>query len=309
MSGGHIPVLRDEAIDALALGPGAVFVDGTYGGGGYTERALGHGIARAFAFDRDPAALERGPADARLVKIHDRFSRMDRALAERGVSTVDAIALDLGFSSFQIDDPERGLSFQADGPLDMRLGGDGPTAADFLNAADEAEIADVIRRYGEEPRARSVARAIVAARPLTRTAELANVVRRALGHHAGMPKDPATRTFQAIRIHVNEELDELALGLEAAERLLAPGGRLAVVSFHSLEDRTVKHFLRARAGLDRAVSRHLPQGPDGPEPSFEPPVKAVRPSAAEVAANPRARSATLRAARRTAAPAWKATRP
>ena len=306
MSDGHIPVLRDEAIAALALGPGMVFVDGTFGGGGYSAAALSHGIARAFGFDRDPAALARGPEDARLTRIHERFSRMDAALAARGISTVDAIALDLGFSSYQVDDPARGFSFQADGPLDMRLGTEGPTAADFLNAADEAEIARVLKTYGEEPRARPIARAIVAARPLTRTGELAAVVRKALGHHPGMPRDPATRSFQAIRIAVNEELAELEQGLEAAERLLAPGGRLAVVSFHSLEDRIVKHFLRERAGQDRAVSRHLPQAPTGPAPSFEPPARPVRPSAAEIARNPRARSATLRAARRTDAPAWKA---
>ncbi len=301
---GHIPVLLDEAMAALALAPGDAFVDGTYGGGGYTAAALAAGVGHAYAFDRDPSALARAPADPRLTPIHDRFSQMDRALAARGVSTVDAIALDIGVSSFQIDEGARGFSFQADGPLDMRMGSDGPTAADFLNEAAEAEIADILRRYGEEPRARTVARAIVAARPLARTGELANVIRRALGHHPGMPKDPATRAFQAIRIHINQELDELDQGLRAAERLLAPGGRLAVVTFHSLEDRAVKLFLRARSGSTPGGSRHLPIAAPGPAPTFAPPPKAVRPSDAELARNPRARSATLRAARRTAAAPW-----
>ena len=301
---GHVPVLLAEAMAALALVPGDVFVDGTYGGGGYTAAALDAGAGHAFAFDRDPTALARAPSDARLTPIGERFSRMDVALAQRGVSAVDAIALDIGVSSFQIDEGARGFSFQADGPLDMRMGGEGPSAADFVNTADEAEIADVLKRYGEEPRARAVARAIVAARPLTRTGELAAVVRRALGHHPGMPKDPATRAFQAIRIHVNAELDELDQGLRAAERLLAPGGRLAVVTFHSLEDRAVKLFLRARSGSTPGGSRHLPTAAPGPPPSFAPPPKAVRPGEAELIANPRARSATLRAARRTDAPAW-----
>jgi len=301
---GHIPVLLPEAMVALAIAPGDAFVDGTFGGGGYTAAALAAGAGQAFAFDRDPSALARAPRDARLTLVPERFSRMDRALAERGVCVVDAIALDIGVSSFQIDEGARGFSFQADGPLDMRMGDSGPTAADFLNGADEAEIADILKRYGEEPRAKQVARAIVAARPLTRTGELAAVVRRALGHHPGMPKDPATRAFQAIRIHVNAELDELDQGLRAAERLLMPGGRLAVVTFHSLEDRAVKLFLRARSGSTPGGSRHRPTAAPGLAPSFEPPPKAVRPSAAELEANPRARSATLRAARRTTAAPW-----
>jgi 16S rRNA (cytosine1402-N4)-methyltransferase len=185
----------------------------------------------------------------------------------------------------------------------MRMGDEGQSAAEFLNGADEAEIADVIYRYGEEPKSRRIARAIVAARPIERTGQLAEIVRRAVGWHAGMKKDPATRTFQAIRIHLNEELDELEDGLEAAEQVLGPGGRLAVVTFHSLEDRIVKRFLRERSGAVPAGSRHLPaQADTGPAPTFEAVAKPVRPGEAELHANPRARSATLRVARRTSAP-------
>jgi 16S rRNA (cytosine1402-N4)-methyltransferase len=204
----------------------------------------------------------------------------------------------------QLDRPERGFSFQKDGPLDMRMSQAGQSAAEFLNSADEAEIARILKDYGEEPRARAVARAIVAARPLTRTAELAAVVRKALGFRAGQKSDPATRTFQAIRIHLNAELDELEQGLRAAERVLRPGGRLAVVTFHSLEDRIVKRFLKQRSGATPAGSRHRPLAAKGPEPSFEKVAKPVAPSEQELARNPRARSARLRTAVRTDAPAW-----
>ena len=300
----HIPVLLDEVMAALALGEGDIYVDGTFGAGGYTRAALDRGIAEAYAFDRDPTAIAAAFEDERLTLIEERFSRMDEALAERGVSAVDAIALDIGVSSMQLDRAERGFSFQADGPLDMRMGNDGPTAADFLNTADEAEIADVLYRYGEEPKSRRIARAIVAARPLERTGQLAEIVRRAVGYHPGA-KDPATRAFQAIRIHINGELDELDAGLRAAERLLKPGGRLAVVTFHSLEDRAVKRFLRERSGGEPRVSRYLPEArARGPAPTFQTLPKAVRASDAEVAANPRARSATLRSGIRTDAPAW-----
>jgi 16S rRNA (cytosine1402-N4)-methyltransferase len=207
-------------------------------------------------------------------------------------------------SSMQIDQAERGFSFQADGPLDMRMQPEGRSAADIVNEADEAEIADILYQYGEEKKSRRVARAIVAARPITRTSELAAVVRKALGAHPGMKKDPATRTFQALRIAVNEELTELEQGLEAAEQVLGPGGRLAVVTFHSLEDRIVKRFLKERGGMTGAGSRHLPEATTAKAATFERVAKAVRPSENEIAANPRARSATLRAARRTAAPAW-----
>jgi 16S rRNA (cytosine1402-N4)-methyltransferase len=204
----------------------------------------------------------------------------------------------------QLDEADRGFSFSNDGPLDMRMSQSGTSAADFLNHADEADIARVLKEYGEEPRARAVARAIVAARPLTRTAELAAVVRRALGYRQGQKSDPATRTFQAIRIHLNAELDELEQGLRAAERSLRPGGRLAVVTFHSLEDRIVKRFFRTRSGATPAGSRHRPMAAKGPAPTFEQVAKPVSPSETELARNPRARSARLRTAVRTAAPAW-----
>jgi len=220
-----------------------------------------------------------------------------------GVQKVDGVALDIGVSSMQFDQAARGFSFRLDGPLDMRMSQEGRSAADFVNEADEGEIADVLYLYGEERQSRRVARAIVAARPLSTTGELARVVRKALGHRPGAPKDPATRSFQAIRIHVNGELDELDAGLAAAEALLRPGGRLAVVTFHSLEDRKVKHFLREASGGGQATSRHLPQVAAGPEPRFAQVAKAVRPGEAELSVNPRARSATLRSAVRTSAPA------
>ena len=229
---------------------------------------------------------------------------MDRVLSERGIGLVDAIALDIGVSSMQLDRADRGFSFSADGPLDMRMEKSGPTAADFLNEADEAEIVRVLRDYGEEPRARAIARAIVANRPIERTGELAAIVRRAVGYRAGQKSDPATRTFQAIRIHLNAELDELEGGLAAAERSLKPGGRLAVVTFHSLEDRIVKRFFRERSGATPAGSRHRPVAVQGPAPTFEKVAKPVAPSEAEIARNPRSRSARLRSAVRTSAPAW-----
>ncbi|MEQ7873430.1 16S rRNA (cytosine(1402)-N(4))-methyltransferase RsmH [Sphingomonas sp. ASV193] len=304
----HVPVLLDEVVERLAVAPGAVIVDGTFGAGGYSRALLGAGAGRVIGFDRDPHAIRDGQSlaqeDKRLTLIHERFSAMHEALAERDLLPVDGVTLDIGVSSMQFDQAERGFSFQNDGPLDMRMSQEGESAADFLNGADEAEIARVIRDYGEEPRARSVAKAIVRARPLTRTAELAAVVRKAVGYHPGMKSDPATRTFQAIRIHLNAELDELEAGLRAAEKSLRPGGRLAVVTFHSLEDRIVKRFLKVRSGDTPAGSRHRPMAAAGPAPSFEQIAKPVAPSAAELARNPRARSAKLRTAIRTAEPAW-----
>ena len=306
----HRPVLLDEVVAALAPAPGETHVDGTFGAGGYTRAILSKGASRVLAFDRDPEAIQYGETLAassggRLTLVPERFSRMRQALADRGVDRVDGVTLDIGVSSMQLDQSERGFSFQGDGPLDMRMAQEGESAADFLNHADEAEIADVIYELGEEPKSRRIARAIVAARPIERTGQLAEIVRKATGYNPGMKKDPATRTFQAIRIHVNQELAELEGGLAAAERVLLPGGRLAVVTFHSLEDRIVKRFLKERSGALPSGSRHRPAANEtGPAPTFEAVGKAVRPGAAELDANPRARSATLRAARRTAAPAW-----
>ncbi len=308
MSGAlHIPVLRDEAIAALVPAPGETHVDGTFGAGGYTRALLAAG-AEVIALDRDPDAIAGGRALAaasggRLTLVRERFSALDGVLAD--VGQVDGVALDIGVSSMQLDDPTRGFSFQGDGPLDMRMERDGTSAAAFVNGADEAEIADVLHALGEEPKARRIARAIVAARPIARTGELAAVIRRATGHHPGQPRDPATRSFQAIRIHVNRELGELEDGLAAAERVLKPGGRLAVVTFHSLEDRVVKRFLRDRSGAAPGGSRHLPVAAAA-APSFEQVARPVRASEEEIARNPRARSATLRSARRTAARPWPA---
>ena len=304
----HIPVLLDEVIHALAITPGSDVVDGTFGAGGYSRAILAAG-ARVHAFDRDPDAAAAGADLAErsggALRFHSAcFSEMDKRLAECGVQQVDAVVLDIGVSSMQIDQAERGFSFQKDGPLDMRMSQSGESAADFVNTADESEIANVIYLYGEEPKSRRIARAIVAARPIDTTTKLADVVRKALGHRAGAPKDPATRTFQALRIHINHELDELSAGLEAAERILKPGGRLAVVSFHSLEDRIVKQFFRERSGSNAAGSRHMPMVKASRVATFEKPLKAVRPGASEIEANPRARSSTLRSAVRTDAPAW-----
>jgi 16S rRNA (cytosine1402-N4)-methyltransferase len=302
----HVPVLIDEVIAALEIGGGETVVDGTFGAGGYTRALLTAGAGRVIGFDRDPDAIEAARSlvpDPRLTLVEERFSQMDRALAERGIGLVDAIALDIGVSSMQLDRAERGFSFQADGPLDMRMSKSGLTAAEFLNNAEEAEIARVLREYGEEPRARSIARAIAAARPVERTAELAAIVRRAAGFRPGQKADPATRTFQAIRIHLNAELEELEEGLMAAERALKPGGRLAVVTFHSLEDRIVKRFFRERSGGTPAGSRHRPVLVDPNEPTFERVAKPVSPTERELAANPRSRSARLRSATRTQAPA------
>ena len=306
----HVPVLLEEVMTAMALHEGETAVDGTFGAGGYTAALLRVGAGRVIAFDRDPDAIEAGRSlvpDPRLMLVEERFSQMDRVLAERGIGLVDAITLDIGVSSMQLDRADRGFSFSADGPLDMRMEKSGTTAADFLNEADEAEIARVLRDYGEEPRARGIARAIVANRPIERTGELATIVRRAVGYRTGQKSDPATRTFQAIRIHLNAELDELEGGLAAAERSLKPGGRLAVVTFHSLEDRIVKRFFRERSGATPAGSRHRPVVVQGPAPTFEKVAKPVGPSESEIARNPRSRSARLRSATRTAAPAWQKT--
>ena len=316
MSAPHVPVLLDEVLAALEPGPDRVLIDATFGAGGYARRFLDAG-ASVHAFDRDPDAIAAARADPgrwpeltpelvgappRLVLHPRRFSEMVEAMAELGVARVDGIAMDVGVSSMQLDQPERGFAFATEGPLDMRMGQQGPSAADFVNTAPEADIADVLFRYGEERQSRRLARAIVAARPLSTTTELATVVRKALGHRPGAPKDPATRSFQAIRIHVNGELEELEQALSAAEQLLASGGKLAVVSFHSLEDRIVKRFLREASGAGKTTSRHMPETEPEFAPTFAQVARAVRPSDAEVDLNPRARSATLRSATRTPAP-------
>ncbi len=308
MTAPHVPVLLNEVVAALAPRPGDVIVDATFGAGGYTRRLLDAG-AIVHAFDRDPDAVAAGRAwpetreqPPRLVLHPRRFSELVEGLAEAGLVTVDGVVFDIGVSSMQLDQAARGFAFSSDGPLDMRMSQEGPSAADFVNEAGEAEIADVLFRYGEERQSRRVARAIVAARPLATTGELARVVRKVLGYRPGAPKDPATRSFQAIRIHVNGELDELIAGLGAADRVLAPGGRLAVVTFHRLEDRIVKQFLREASGAQAGGSRHLPQMTATSAATFEKVAKPAYPSAAEQARNPRARSATLRAATRTAAP-------
>jgi len=308
----HIPVLMDEVLDALAIQPGEIHVDGTFGAGGYSRAMAARG-AQVIALDRDPDAIAEGQAviaasNGAIRLIAGTFSAMDRLLADAGVATVSGVTLDIGVSSMQLDRAERGFSFQRDGALDMRMSRAGMSAADFLNDADEEEIANILYHYGDERQSRRVARFIVAARPLTTTSAFASVVRRALGHKPHEKKDPATRAFQAVRIHVNGELDELERGLEAAEAVLEPGGRIAIVTFHSLEDRIVKQFLRQRSGGEAGGSRHRPDvtsdGPSARAPSFQKPARAVRPGDAETAANPRARSATLRSAVRTAAPPW-----
>ena len=309
----HIPVLLHEVLAALDIRPGDVLIDATFGAGGYT-RAFLDAVVSVHAFDRDPDAISAGAAwpetredPPRLVLHARRFSEMVESMAQAGIARVDGIAMDIGVSSMQLDQADRGFAFALDGPLDMRMDKGRPNAADFVNEGDEAEIADVLWRYGEERQSRRVARAIVAARPLSTTGQLAEVVRKAVGYRpfsnkGGAQKDPATRSFQAIRIHVNGELDELEAGLAGAEGLLSEGGRLAVVSFHSLEDRIVKTFFREAANAVPGGSRHLPETRPATRPRFGQVSKAIRPSKAELERNPRARSATLRAATRTAEP-------
>ena len=308
----HVPVMLDEVLNALEPRDGGAYVDGTFGTGGYSRAVLDAADVTVWAIDRDPDAVRRGELlreeyGDRLTLLRGRFSDMSRLLQAAGVEAVDGVVLDLGVSSPQLDDAGRGFSFRFDGPLDMRMEKAGPSAADIVNSLDEAELARLLRELGEEKRARRVARAIVearATRPITRTSELADIVRRAVPQGRSRI-DPATRTFMALRLHVNGELDELDSVLYAAEELLAPGGHLVVVSFHSLEDRRVKNFLQARGGASPAGSRHMPPVVVRHAPSFRLISRgAVKPSTNETARNPRARSARLRAAERTAADAW-----
>ena len=308
MSAPHVSVLLNEVLENLAIGPGDIVVDGTFGAGGYSRAFLATG-AKVVAFDRDPTVrrFAAGFPEDRFSLIEARFSEMDAVLGE---GHADGVALDLGVSSMQIDEAERGFSFMQDGPLDMRMGADGPTAADLVNTLEQEELARIIFVYGEERESRRVARAIVRRReeqPFTRTLELAAFVEKALGGRRGAKIHPATRTFQGLRIAVNEELSEIEAGLVAAERVLKTGGRLCVVTFHSLEDRIVKNFLSVRAGRTPAGSRHAPPLEKGAEPSFRLLFNGAQtPSDEETKANPRARSAKLRAAVRTEAPVWRA---
>jgi 16S rRNA (cytosine1402-N4)-methyltransferase len=309
----HTPVMAREVVASLAPRSGGIYVDGTFGGGGYSKAILDAAPCTVCGIDRDPAAIERGRDLAaayrgRLVLIVGRYGEIDVLLAARGIARVDGVALDLGVSSDQLDDPRRGFSFQSEGPLDMRMADQGTTAADVVNGTDEEPLADIIYRYGEERWARRIARAIVEARrnaPIATTTQLADIVRAAYPRGARGERgriDPATRTFQAIRIFVNDEIGELERGLVAAERILGAGGRLAVVTFHSLEDRVVKTFIHERSGRAAAPSRHLPSDEARREPTFTALTRgAARPTPAEVAVNPRARSARLRVAERTAA--------
>ena len=310
MSGGHVPVMVEEVITALQPRDDAIYVDGTFGGGGYSAALLSRAHCRVYGIDRDAAAIERGRALAeqfrgRLTLIHARFSEMESLLDSRRVAKADGVALDLGISSFQLGEDARGFSFAGDGPLDMRMDRtQETTAADLCNTLSEDALADILRRNGEEKRAKALARAIVASRPHGRTRGLADIAERVLGR-GNRKIHPATRLFQALRIAVNDELGELERGLEAAEHVLKPQGRLAVVSFHSLEDRIAKRFLAERSGQASRGSRHVPAQVAPRAPSFRRVGQnPLRPGADEIQRNPRARSARLRTAERTNAQAW-----
>lgn len=306
----HVPVMLADVLNVLTPRDGGIYVDGTFGAGGYTRAILGSADCAVLAIDRDPGAILRGRElelefAGRLTLIEGCFGDMEKLVRALGHDLVDGVVLDVGVSSMQIDQAERGFSFQHDGPLDMRMSANGPSAADVVNHFDESDLARIIAVYGEEKRAKAVARAIVATRQnaeLHRTLELAEVVERVIRRKPQDRIHPATRTFQALRIFVNDEIGELARGLSGAEALLHDGGRLAVVSFHSLEDRVVKRFLTARTGRAGRANRHMPER-DEAVPSFREILhKARKASDAEVEANVRARSAKLRAAERTAAP-------
>ena len=312
MSAEHTPVLAAEMLATLDPQDGENFLDGTFGRGGYSRAILEAANCTVYALDCDPDAITEGKAlipafGKRLTLLQGQFSFMIELLRDAGIERLNGVVLDLGVSSPQLDDAARGFSFRQDGPLDMRMTREGPTAADIVNRLDEKPLATLLRELGEERHARRVARAIITARstsPIESTLQLAGIVRDALPH-AQNGIDPATRTFMALRIHVNNELGELEHGLRAAEFLLQPGGRLVVICFHSLEDRRVKNFLRTRSGGEPRVSRHLPLPALAPIPTFSLiHRRGITPSDTEIAVNPRARSARLRAAIRTDAPAW-----
>lgn len=311
---GHLPVLLAEVMTALDPKDGEVYVDGTYGGGGYALRVLQAADCKLYGIDRDLDAIRRAERLAeeqpRLVPLLGRFGDMDALLLSHGVAEVDGVMLDIGVSSFQIDQSARGFSFMRDGPLDMRMGQVGPSARDVVNLMSAQDLTAIIRQLGEERQAKRIANVIVDQRkdqPFETTAQLADCVERAVGGRRGKKTHPATLTFQAVRMYVNDELGELARGLAAAERLLRVGGRLVVVTFHSLEDRLVKQFMRARSGETGGGSRYMPEIEKGPPPSFDlRRRKAIEPGAEETSSNPRARSARLRIVTRTDAPAWTA---
>ncbi|MDJ0512416.1 MAG: 16S rRNA (cytosine(1402)-N(4))-methyltransferase RsmH [Methyloceanibacter sp.] len=309
----HIPVLLSEVLAALKPEDGDIIIDGTFGAGGYSRAILETANCRVMAIDRDPQALANAETLAsefpnRFEAVLGRYGEMEGLAEAQGIDTVDGVVLDIGVSSMQLDQPERGFSFAKDGPLDMRMGAEGISAADVVNSFEETQIADIIYVFGEERRSRAIAKAIVKARteaPITRTGTLAELVVGVLGRARNEAKHPATRTFQGLRLYVNSELEELAAGLIAAERLLKPGGRLVVVTFHSLEDRIVKRFFADRSSPPQKGSRHLP---DQDTKEFLPRFqllnrRPVEPSEEEVRSNPRARSARLRAGLRTEAPA------
>ena len=309
----HIPVMLSEVLHALEPKSGAIIVDGTFGAGGYSKAILEAAECEVFAIDRDPEAVAAGRALAakfpgRLKLVAGRFGAMDEIVNRQGIEAVDGVALDLGVSSMQLDEPERGFSFMKEGPLDMRMGKEGPSASDIVNELSAGELAEIIGKLGDEGRSRAIAKAIVARRaeaPIETTKELSDIVARVLGRKRDEAKHPATRTFQALRLYLNDELDELARGLSAAERLLKAGGRLVVVTFHSLEDRIAKRFFASRSTPAPRGSRHLPETSDA---AFAPSFRLlnqhpIEPNQSEIRRNPRARSARLRAAERTAAPA------
>jgi 16S rRNA (cytosine1402-N4)-methyltransferase len=307
---GHVPVLLKEAMEALDPRAGGVYVDGTFGAGGYARALLDRG-ARVIALDRDPSAIRAGEALAalsggQLELVEARFGELDEVVKRLGVGAVDGVVLDIGVSSMQLDEAARGFSLRFDAPLDMRMGSSDRSAADILRDEDEATIADILFHFGEERASRRIARAIVADRetkPFTSTLELAGMIARVAPARRGELTHPATRAFQALRIAVNDELSELVHGLCAAEQLLEVGGRLVVVTFHSLEDRIVKQFFASRSGRGQAASRRLPGEPAEAEPTFEVPRgQPIEANEAETSANPRSRSAKMRFGVRTSAP-------
>ncbi len=307
MSGApHIPVLIDAILSHCAPIEGT-WLDGTFGAGGYSRALLDGGADRVIGVDRDPVVFDMaadwaGSYGDRLVLQHGVFSKLD----EYGEG-LDGVVLDLGVSSMQLDQAERGFSFMKDGPLDMRMGQDGPTAADLVNGAEEAVLADILFHYGEERASRRIARAIITARPITTTLELAGIIEKCLPRSKPGQSHPATRSFQALRIAINDEYDELYQGLMAAERALKPGGKLAVVTFHSVEDRMVKRFLTARGGRSANANRYAPETVQEAAQFVLKSRKAIAPDAEELAANPRSRSAKLRVGVRTDAPSGEIT--